>query len=316
MSGVSRCTASTSRAWTSSRARPAGIPMARSPCTPWATSAPLSETDLQHVDSAATLALGDRQTGRGRRLRERSARHEGFRQILVNAEGRSDGEDRSVARTCAGTAGLRRQPGAGPGPESPARAEAALGTHRGAVVALDPENRGRHRAGQYARVSYPTQFSARDHARGVRRADPMILTCHCSIARLRGAYPSGSTIKPAIGLDGLDRSQYQPPIRKCCATAPSSCRTASHIFPCRTRPSCVACSILTAAIANLPTSTSTSWLTRREIHDKDKGLASFGHGRLTGIDISGEKPGLLPSPAWRRRLQAPRRSGRGFQARR
>ncbi len=30
------------------------------------------------------------------------------------------------------------------------------------------------------------------------------------------------------------------------------------------------------------------------------GLAPFGYGQLTGIDISGEKPGLLPSPAWKK----------------
>jgi penicillin-binding protein 2 len=30
------------------------------------------------------------------------------------------------------------------------------------------------------------------------------------------------------------------------------------------------------------------------------GLAPFGYGQLTGIDISGEKPGILPSPAWKR----------------
>ena len=32
----------------------------------------------------------------------------------------------------------------------------------------------------------------------------------------------------------------------------------------------------------------------------DTGLAPFGFGQLTGIDISGEKPGLLPSPAWKK----------------
>ena len=32
----------------------------------------------------------------------------------------------------------------------------------------------------------------------------------------------------------------------------------------------------------------------------DAGLAPFGYGQLTGIDISGEKPGLLPSPAWKK----------------
>ena len=29
-------------------------------------------------------------------------------------------------------------------------------------------------------------------------------------------------------------------------------------------------------------------------------MAPFGYGQLTGIDISGEKPGLLPSPEWKR----------------
>jgi penicillin-binding protein 2 len=32
----------------------------------------------------------------------------------------------------------------------------------------------------------------------------------------------------------------------------------------------------------------------------DEGLAPFGYGQLTGIDISGERPGLLPSPAWKK----------------
>src|SRR5581483_3659770 len=32
----------------------------------------------------------------------------------------------------------------------------------------------------------------------------------------------------------------------------------------------------------------------------DAGLAPFGYGQLTGIDIAGERPGILPSPAWKR----------------
>ena len=33
-------------------------------------------------------------------------------------------------------------------------------------------------------------------------------------------------------------------------------------------------------------------------------LAPFGFGSLTGIDISGEKPGLLPSQEWKRKAFA------------
>jgi penicillin-binding protein 2 len=34
----------------------------------------------------------------------------------------------------------------------------------------------------------------------------------------------------------------------------------------------------------------------------DAGLAPFGYGQLTGIDISGEKAGLLPTPVWKERV--------------
>ena len=49
----------------------------------------------------------------------------------------------------------------------------------------------------------------------------------------------------------------------------------------------------------------------------DAGLAPFGYGQLTGIDISGEKPGLLPSPAWKKAaFKNPGRPGLGSRVRR
>ena len=45
-------------------------------------------------------------------------------------------------------------------------------------------------------------------------------------------------------------------------------------------------------------------------------LAPFGFGTLTGIDISGEKPGLLPSPEWKAKTFSARATRSGSRARR
>jgi penicillin-binding protein 2 len=49
------------------------------------------------------------------------------------------------------------------------------------------------------------------------------------------------------------------------------------------------------------TSTSTVWPAAIGAEHIAEFLSPFGYGALTGIDISGEKPGLLPSPEWKRK---------------
>jgi penicillin-binding protein 2 len=57
---------------------------------------------------------------------------------------------------------------------------------------------------------------------------------------------------------------------------------------------------LTAAIAHSSDVFFYRLAWRMGIDSLDKGLAPFGYGQLTGIDIAGERPGVLPSPAWKR----------------
>ena len=100
-------------------------------------------------------------------------------------------------------------------------------THRGAVVALDPRN-----GDVIALVSKPG-FDPTVFARGITRSEYAALANDPDSPllnrALRGTYPSGSTIKPAIGLVALT-DHASPPTTKCSAMAPSSCRSSAHIY--------------------------------------------------------------------------------------
>ena len=139
----------------------------------------------------------------------------------------------------------RRQPGAGAGPEVQRVAEDALGDHRGAVVAIDPGN-----GDIIALVSKPG-FDPTEFARGITRSEYAALANDMDKPllnrALRGTYPSGSTIKPAIGLVALTDHVITAD-RRCSAPAPSSCRTARTSFA-PTRPNPRPCSTCREAIA-------------------------------------------------------------------
>ena len=87
-------------------------------------------------------------------------------------------------------------------------AETALGDHRGAVVAIDPSN-----GNVLALVSKPG-FDPSVFARGIRRNEYAELVNNedkpLLNRALRGTYPSGSTIKPAIGLVALTDRDFGP----------------------------------------------------------------------------------------------------------
>src|SRR6202049_4231847 len=163
----------------------------------------ISEQDLKHIDRAAyagTSLIG--------KLGVESAyEHDlhgtnGFREVLVNAQGRS------VERQGAFVPNLRtKAPGAGADLllsidlKVQRTAEAALVGHRGAVVALDPNN-----GDVLALVSLPG-FDPTLFGRGITAAEYGVL--QSDIDRplfnraLRGTYPSGPTIKPVLGLAAL-----------------------------------------------------------------------------------------------------------------
>ncbi|HTB68306.1 MAG TPA: penicillin-binding protein 2 [Steroidobacteraceae bacterium] len=258
----------------------------------------LSEADLQRVDTTAyagTSVIG--KLGVEGAYEKQLHGTNGFRQILVNAEGRSVEKIGSV------TPQLRTQsPIAGDtlilGLDLKVQrvAEDALGTHRGAVVALDPRN-----GDVIALVSKPG-FDPTEFARGITREEYAALSNDPDKPllnrALRGTYPSGSTIKPAIGLVALTDHSITADQKVLC-NGTFQLPHSAHIFRAdKTEPRGLL--DLTVAIAKSSDVYFYKLAHEMGIDKLDEGLAPFGYGQLTGIDISGEKSGLLPSPAWKK----------------
>jgi penicillin-binding protein 2 len=258
----------------------------------------ISEPDLQRIDRAAysgTALIG--------KLGVESAyEHElhggnGSREILVNALGRSVQRQGALVpdlRTRAPTPGddlvlsldlLVQQV-----------AETALGDHRGAVVAIDPQT------GDVIALASRPGFDPSLFARGITRAEYATLTDDIDKPllnrALRGAYPSGSTIKPAVALAGLTYHVLNPDKIEFCDGVfhlPGSTRlfregkTGRHGHIALQDAIAKSCDVYFYGLA------ATLGVNRLAAF-----LAPFGYGKLTGIDISGEKPGLLPTPEWKK----------------
>jgi penicillin-binding protein 2 len=260
--------------------------------------AAISEQDLEHIDRVAysgTTLIG--KLGIEASYETQLHGRNGSREVLVNAQGRS------VQRQGAYAPVLRAQaPIAGDDsvlsidlPTQQA-AEDALGDHRGAVVAIDPSN-----GDVLALVSKPG-FDPTLFARGIRRDEYGALVNDPDKPllnrALRGTYPSGSTIKPAIGLVALtDKSITADTLVFCNGTF--SLPGSAHVWRAdKDEPR--GNLDLTEAIARSSDVFFYRLAWRMGIDSLDKGLAPFGYGQLTGIDIAGERPGVLPSPAWKR----------------
>ena len=115
---------------------------------------------------------------------------------------------------------------------------------------------------------------------------------------LRGAYPSGSTIKPAIGVVALTDKFLTAETRVLCQGT-FSLPGSAHVWRAdKDEPR--GDLDLTEAIAHSSDVFFYKLAWHMGIDKLAEGLAPFGYGKLTGIDISGERPGLLPSPAWKR----------------
>ncbi|HTC51651.1 MAG TPA: penicillin-binding protein 2 [Steroidobacteraceae bacterium] len=258
----------------------------------------LSETDLQHIDAGAyagTSVIG--KLGVEAAYEKQLHGTNGFRQILVNAEGRSVEKIGTVApqlRTQAPIAGETLVLGLDLKVQRVA--EDALGEHRGAIVALDPRN-----GDIIALVSKPG-FDPTEFARGITRAEYVALANDPDSPllnrALRGTYPSGSTIKPAIGLVALTDHSITAEEKVLC-NGTFELPHSVHIYRAdKDEPRGML--DLTEAIAKSSDVYFYKLAHEMGIDKLDEGLAPFGYGQLTGIDISGEKPGLLPSPAWKK----------------
>ena len=259
----------------------------------------ISEQDLKHIDRnayAGTSLIG--KLGVESTFEHQLHGANGFREVLVNAQGRSVERQGALMhaslRTKPPTAGddlvlsidLKVQ----------RIAESALAGHRGAVVALDPNN------GDILALASLPGFDPTLFARGITGAEYGEL--QNDIDRplfnraLRGTYPSGSTIKPVLGLAALT----------------------DHVIEANTKVFCNAVFYLPGSrhVWRADKDEPRGWLDMPEAISRSSDvyfyrlastlgiermaafLEPFGYGRPTGIDIGGEKAGLLPTPEWKR----------------
>jgi penicillin-binding protein 2 len=259
----------------------------------------ISEQDLKHIDRSAyagTSLIG--------KLGVESAfEHElhgvnGSREVLVNAQGRS------VERQGAFVPKLHsKAPVAGDELELSIDlkiqrvAEAALAGHRGSVVALDPNN-----GDVLALVSLPG-FDPTLFAQGITAGEYRTLAEDIDKPlfnrALRGTYPSGSTIKPVLGLAALTDHTIQANTKVFC-NAEFYLPGSRHVWRAdKDEP---------RGWLDLPEAISRSsdvyfyrLASTLGIDRMAAFLEPFGYGRSTGIDIGGEKAGLLPTPEWKRK---------------
>src|SRR5690349_2981537 len=176
-------------------------------------------------------------------------------------------------------------------------AEEGLTGRRGAVVAIDPDN-----GDVLALVSTPG-FDPNPFTRGLTRAEYGALRDDIDVPllnrALRGQYPSGSTIKPGLALAGLVYHEVEPNATKFCPGVwrlPGSSlafregRTGRHGAMDLRHAIAKSCDVYFYGLAN-----------DIGVDHIAEFLGPFGFGSLTGIDIGGEKPGLLPSKEWKRK---------------
>ena len=259
----------------------------------------ISEEDLKRIDRAAyagTALIG--KLGVESTYEDQLHGKNGFREVLVNAQGRS------VERQGAFVPNLRtRAPAAGEDIllsldlKLQRVAEGALAGHRGAVVALDPAN-----GDVLALVSLPG-FDPNLFARGITTSEYNALANDedrpLFNRALRGTYPSGSTIKPVLGLAALTDHTIQADTKVFCNAVfylPGS----THVWRAdKDEP---------RGYLDLPEAISRSsdvyfyrLASTLGIDRIAAFLEPFGYGQPTGIDIGGEKAGLLPTPEWKRK---------------
>jgi penicillin-binding protein 2 len=261
--------------------------------------AAISEQDLKRIDLdsyAGTTLIGKLGVEGAYESDLHGTR--GYREVLVNAAGRP------VERQGAYTPKLATRP-----PVAGAdlilsvdmrvqrAAEDALSGKRGAAIAIDP-----HSGDVIALASTPG-FDPNAFARGLTTKQYDVLQNDIDkplINRaLRGAYPPGSTVKPFFALAALKYGVMTPDQTIFCPghfSLPGSShqfrdwKPKGHGTVSMRHAIQQSCDVYFYTVANR--------LGIDRMHDF---MTTFGFGELTGIDIPGEKPGLMPSTEWKRR---------------
>ncbi len=259
----------------------------------------ISEQDQERIDVAnyaGTTLIG--KLGIERAYEDELHGETGYQQLLVNAQGRH------MERLGPETPRLeRREPVAGNDLRLAidARvqkvAEDALAGRRAAVVAIDPTN-----GDVIAYVSTPT-FDPNGFARGLTVEEYRALADSIDVPlydrALRGVYPPGSTIKPLIALAALEYGVVDAAATRYCRGVfqlPGS----SHRYRDWKKGGHGSVNMHGAIAQSCDTYfyAVSDQIGIDRMHDA---LVRFGLGSPTGIDIAGERAGLVPSRAWKKK---------------
>jgi penicillin-binding protein 2 len=177
-----------------------------------------------------------------------------------------------------------------------AAAEKAFGDHSGSAIAIDPNN-----GDVLTFVSLPI-YDPNPFVNGIEFDDYAALRDNDKQPlfnrALRGQYPPGSTVKPFVGLAGLEQGVTSSHSSTYCPgfyTLPGNTRKyrdwkrTGHGTVDLTKSIVQSCDVYFYDLARS--------LGIDRMHEY---LGHFGFGHRTGIDIQGELAGLLPSREWKR----------------
>jgi len=222
----------------------------------------------------------------------------GYQQLLVNAQGRR------VDRVGLQTPELeRKEPVAGDDLflsidwRVQKVAEDALAGKRAAVVAIDPAN-----GDVLAFVSTPT-FDPNGFTRGLTVPEYRALADDIDRPlydrALRGVYPPGSTIKPIVALAALQYGVTEPEATRYCRGVfqfPGS----SHRYRDWKKRGHGTVNMHSAIAQSCDTYfyAISDQIGIQRMHDF---MVQFGLSGKTGIDLQGERSGLVPSPEWKKK---------------
>ncbi len=175
-------------------------------------------------------------------------------------------------------------------------AEQAFAGRAGAAVAIDPRN------GQVlAMVSVPT-FDPNLFVNGISQVDysALLANPHKPLLQraLRGGYPPGSTVKPFIGLGGLDMGLRKPE-DTVMSTGVFHIPGQSRGYRDDQRYGAGRVDLV-QAIAKSVNTYFYKLALDMGIDGLSQWMARFGFGQPTGIDLVGEGSGVLPSREWKR----------------
>ena len=254
------------------------------------------KTKFEEADYAGTTLIG--KLGIEGTYEKELHGKSGFQQILVNAQGRR------VERLGLTVPELaRKEPTAGNDllltldTKLQKVAEAALGTNRGAVVALDPSN------GDVLALASTPAFDPNVFTRGLAVGEYNALVTDVDRPllnrALRGTYPPGSTVKPLFALAALETGVVTPEHTEFCRGRWSSpgygrvrrdWKPEGHGWVDMRKALATSCDVYFFDIARL-----------MGIDRMATFVSKFGLGAPTGIDIDGERSGIVPSTEWKKR---------------